>query len=121
MRGRSLTLIALVLALFVIALPAAAFAAERAVLAQGTSGEEETEGEEPSEEGSDEGEVSEGQTEPEAETGSEEADTGEATAETGPPWTYQMGRIALALSALLVLAIIRMYYKLVVSRQKGAV
>ena len=120
MRGRSFTLSVLVLALFVIAIPSVSFAAERTVFAQGTSDDEETQGEEPTEEGSEEGEVSEGQTEPEAETGSEEAETGEAATETGPPWTYQMGRMALALTALLALAIIRMYYKLVVSRQKGA-
>lgn len=61
-----------------------------------------------------------GQSDPEAETGSEEETTEEAATETGPPWTFQMARIALVLSVLLGLAIARWYYKLVASRQKGA-
>ena len=65
-------------------------------------------------------EVSEGQSDAEAETGSGEGATEEADAETGPPWTYQMARIILALLLFLALAIGWMYWKLIASRQKGA-
>lgn len=70
----------------------------------------------------DEGEDPEsgGQDEPEAETGSGAEQTEEAATETGPPWTYQMARIALASLALLGLAIAGAYYRFVVMRQRGA-
>lgn len=110
MRARCPILIALGLVIGLVAIPSVAYASGIAVMAQGTSDDEETQGEEPG---------GEGQSDPEAQTGSEESETAEAATETGPPWTYQMGRMALALTALLGLAIIRMYYKLVVNRQKG--
>ena len=71
----------------------------------------------------DEGEDQEsgGQDEPEAETGAGEEQTGETATETGPPWTYQMARMALAALVLLALAIAGAYYKFVVARQRGAV
>ncbi|HEX2296358.1 MAG TPA: hypothetical protein VHN37_13755 [Actinomycetota bacterium] len=71
----------------------------------------------------DEGEDQEsgGQDEPEAETGSGADQTEEAATETGPPWTYQMARLALASLALLGLAIAGAYYRFVVMRQRGAV
>ena len=119
MRTRSSIWLILVLALVMVAAPSTAFAAEP-ILAQGTSGDEETEGEDPAEGGTEGEEVPEGQTDPEAETGSEEGETAEAETEAGPPWTFQMGRMALVLTILLGLAIVRMYYKLVISRQKGA-
>lgn len=62
-----------------------------------------------------------GQDEPEAETGSGADQTEEATEETGPPWTYQMARMALAALFLLGLAIAGAYYRFVVTRQRGAV
>ncbi len=62
-----------------------------------------------------------GQDEPEAETGSGADQTEEAATETGPPWTYQMARIALASLLLLALAIAGAYYRFVVMRQRGAV
>lgn len=73
--------------------------------------------------GGDEGEDQEagGGDEPAAETGSGADDTGEAVTETGPPWTYQMARIALASLLLLALAIAGAYYRFVVTRQRGAV
>ena len=83
-------------------------------------GETET-GEDPAEDGSGgDDEISEGQSDAEAETGSGEEATDEAEAETGPPWTYQMARIILALLLLLALSIGWMYWKLIASRQKGA-
>jgi hypothetical protein len=71
----------------------------------------------------DEGEDQEtgGQDEPEAETGSGADQTEEAVTETGPPWTYQMARMALAALVLLGLAIAGAYYRFVVMRQRGAV
>lgn len=120
MRARSSMWLILVLAAVMAVAPSISYAAESVVLAQGTSGDEETEGEDPAEGGSEGDEVPEGQTDPETETGSEESETAEAETETGPPWTFQMGRMALVLTVLLGLAIVRMYYKLVVSRQKGA-
>jgi hypothetical protein len=41
--------------------------------------------------------------------------------EAGPPWTYQMARISLALLALLLLGMGAVYYRLVVKRQRGEV
>ncbi|MGH2757388.1 MAG: hypothetical protein ACRDI3_06330 [Actinomycetota bacterium] len=78
-----------------------------------TSGEEETQTEEGSEEG-------EGQDEPEAETGAGEGSSEEAATETGPPWTYQMARILLVLLVFLGLGIGLLYWRLIVSRQRGA-
>ncbi len=68
--------------------------------------------------GEDEG--GQGQGDPEAETGTEEGASQEATTETGPPWTYQMARISIVLLILVALAIGRLYYKLVSSRQRSA-
>ena len=82
--------------------------------------ETETEGETTEDGSGGDDEISEGQGDPEAETGSGEDATEEAEVETGPPWTYQMARIILALLVLLGLSIGWMYWKLVVSRQKGA-
>ncbi|MFN2588339.1 MAG: hypothetical protein ABR613_09525 [Actinomycetota bacterium] len=61
-----------------------------------------------------------GQDEPEAETGAGADESGEAATETGPPWTYQMARLALAALLLLGLAIAGAYYRFVVMRQRGA-
>ncbi|MPZ91571.1 MAG: hypothetical protein GEU68_08085 [Actinobacteria bacterium] len=47
--------------------------------------------------------------------GSEE---GEAAAETGPPWTYQMARIALVLLALTILGVAFAYYRFVATRRR---
>jgi hypothetical protein len=52
------------------------------------------------------------------ESGAGEEETGGAGGETGPPWTYQMARIALALTVLLGLGIALMYRKLVGTRQR---
>ncbi|MDQ4024883.1 MAG: hypothetical protein M3217_05250 [Actinomycetota bacterium] len=71
----------------------------------------------------DEGEDQEsgGQDEPEAETGAGAGESEEAATESGPPWTYQMARMALAALVLLALAIAGAYYRFVVTRQRGAV
>jgi hypothetical protein len=81
--------------------------------------------------GEDPGEANVGEEEEAQETGGEEEDggaaeesgageeeAGGAAEETGPPWTYQMARIALALTLLLGLRIAFMYRKLVGGRQR---
>ncbi|HEX2196475.1 MAG TPA: hypothetical protein VHJ76_06070 [Actinomycetota bacterium] len=131
MRRRTATLFALALLLGSVGLTEAAFAADP-VLAQevgeteeesGITGEEGSEQSEGTTSEGDEGEDQEsgGADEPEAETGSGADETEEAATETGPPWTYQMARIALASLVLLALAIAGAYYRFVVMRQRGAV
>jgi hypothetical protein len=62
----------------------------------------------------------EGQSDPDAESGANEEQTEEAaTEEEGPPWTYQMARISIALILILVAGVGLLYYKLIASRQKG--
>jgi hypothetical protein len=51
--------------------------------------------------------------------GADEGQAEDAAEEEGPPWTYQMARISLALLALLALAIGGAYYRFVVMRQRG--
>lgn len=132
MRRRLALLFALMLMTFVGTSIAETAFAHDTVLAQET-GENENEsgitGEENSQQS--EGQVSEGdegddqesggQDEPEAETGSGADQTEDAETESGPPWTYQMARLALAALALLGLAIAGAYYRFVVARQRGAV
>lgn len=131
MRRRLAPLFALVLLLSGSAFVGAALA-DTVVLAQevgeteeesGITGEEGTEQSEGGTTEGDEGDDQEsgGQDEPEAETGSGADQTEEAATETGPPWTYQMARIALASLVLLGLAIAGAYYRFVVTRQRGAV
>jgi hypothetical protein len=52
------------------------------------------------------------------ESGAGEEETGGADTETGPPWTYQMARITLALTVLLGIGIALMYRKLIGTRQR---
>lgn len=59
------------------------------------------------------------ETDPKAETSTEEG-TGEAAEpEAGPPWTYQMARMALGMLFLALLAVGFTYYQFVYRRQKG--
>lgn len=130
MRRRIAVLLALVLILSCAGLAGAAFGGS--ALAQevgeteeesGVGGEEGTQQSEGGTTEGDEGEDQEsgGQDEPEAETGSGADQTEEAETESGPPWTYQMARLALASLLLLALAIAGAYYRFVVTRQRGAV
>lgn len=119
MRSRA-TVVLLLLALAATAVlvtnPAALGASKGTVLAQQPDEEASAEGAEGQD---DEGA---GQDDPDAETGaSEEESEGGATAETGPPWTYQMARITLALTVLMFLGLGYLYYRLVFSRRKGQV
>jgi hypothetical protein len=83
------------------------------VFAQDPTGpEDEAEGQEG------QGGAGEGQGTAEAETGAG-GETTEGTAETGPPWTYQMARISLALLVALALGIAFIYHRLVTKRQRG--
>ena len=61
----------------------------------------------------------EGQGDPEAETGANEGQGEEATPEPGPPWTYQMARIALVLLALTLVAVFLAYQRFVIRRRRG--
>ena len=132
MRRRLVVLLALGLVLGAVAGAGSAAAADGLVLAQEVGEGEEgsdvgaEEGAQQQEGGTTEGDEGEdqesgGQDEPEAETGAGQDETGEAVTETGPPWTYQMARMALAALLLLGLAIAGAYYRFVVTRQRGAV
>ncbi|CAN5585488.1 hypothetical protein BH20ACT23_BH20ACT23_21040 [soil metagenome] len=57
----------------------------------------------------------------EQEGGGEEeegSEGGDAVEETGPPWTYQMARIALVLLALTILGVAFAYYRFVATRRR---
>ena len=56
---------------------------------------------------------------PETETGADEGETEGVAEETGPPWTYQMAWMGLALMAVLALGIALAYYRFVMKRQRG--
>lgn len=131
MRRRLGLLFALMLLIGGTALAEAAFAGDVVLAQEVGEGEAESdvEGEEANQQseggvtGGDEGDDQEsgGQDEPEAETGSGADQTEEAVPEAGPPWTYQMARMALGALVLLGLAIAGAYYRFVVMRQRGAV
>lgn len=61
----------------------------------------------------------ESQSDPETESGASQEETETATEETGPPWTYQMARIALVLLALTLLAVFLAYQRFVIRRRRG--
>ncbi len=64
-----------------------------------------------------------GQDDPDAETGAGQGETegGTSAEATGPPWTYQMARITLALLVPLALGLGYLYFRLVASRRRGEV
>jgi hypothetical protein len=76
---------------------------------QVTAQEEESEGQD------------QGGQDPETETGADEGETEGAAEETGPPWTYQMARMGIALMVVLALGIGLAYYRFVTKRQRGVV
>ena len=59
-----------------------------------------------------------GQSDSKAETGA--SNSSETAEEEGPPWTYQMARIGIGLLVLMALGLGLLYYRMVVSRQRGA-
>jgi hypothetical protein len=103
MRSRVLSLI--VLGLLILSLAAPAAQSRELLLAQ----EEEVEGQE----GTDE--------ETAEESGADEGETVPAVEETGPPWTYQMARMGIALLVLMAFGVAFAYYRFVVKRQRGVV
>lgn len=78
-------------------------------------------GEEDESEGSEDTTGGTGQDEEEAETGADEGETAEgaSTEEEGPPWTYQMAWIGIAMLLLIAALIGWWYYKMIVVRQRG--
>ena len=61
----------------------------------------------------------EGQSDPDAETGANQGQSEDAaTEEEGPPWTYQMARISIALILLMMVVVGVRYYQMVASRQQ---
>jgi len=117
MRVRLVILIALMAMITsALTLAAPAWSSTGTTLAQETdtgggdseSGGDETEG------GGQEGSTPQGGNEDEGE-GAEE---GATTEETGPPWTYQMARIALVLLALTLLGVAFAYYRFVAIRRR---
>lgn len=105
MRARLAILIALMaMVSSVMALGSPAWSSTGPTLAQETDSDDDQEGGD-SETGTEdeEGESSEG---------------GDAAEEIGPPWTYQMARIALVLLALTVLGVAFAYYRFVATRRR---
>ena len=112
MRARSATILSLLLLCLLI--PASAASAGGLIpLAQDT----ESEGGESGNQGE-----GEGQSDADAETGagSGEQEGGESAEEEGPPWTYQMARIGIALMVLVGLLMGLLYYRMIASRQRAA-
>ena len=114
MRTRLAALFTLVL-LFSAALPASLPAhAATHVFAQDTGNGDPT-GEEDTTSTEEQGGGGKGQSDPAAESGAKDE---EAATETGPPWTYQMAWLGLALLIMIALGIGLAYRKLVVERQR---
>jgi len=110
MRARLVILIALVaMVTSVMALGSPAWSDIPPTLAQETDNEGGGQGED-SEESTPQGDNEE--------EGGESSEEGGAAAETGPPWTYQMARIALVLLALTLLGVAFAYYRFVAIRRR---
>ncbi|GEM_PF-2584251 len=112
MRALPVTVLAVVIACMSCLPPFApmARAAEQVVLAQQPTGEDDEAGGQEGGSGDDTG----------AESGASQEETSATTEEAGPPWTYQMAFLSIALVLLLGLAIARWYYQLIVVRRRGA-
>jgi len=112
MRARLVILIALVaMVTSVMSLGSPAWSSSDPTLAQETDSNNEGGGQgEDSEES-----TSQGENEDE---GGESSEEGGAAAETGPPWTFQMARIALVLLALTLLGVAFAYYRFVAVRRR---
>ena len=55
------------------------------------------------------------------ETGAGEGETESGTTETGPPWTYQMARIAIVLLLLTLLGVFAAYWRFVYQRKRAGI
>lgn len=62
----------------------------------------------------------EGASDADAETGAGEGEQEAATEEEGPPWTYQMARIGIALMLIVGLLMGALYYRMIASRQRAS-
>ncbi len=119
------TRLAIVLALTALVLSAAplvpAHAQDEALVAQVST--DEGEGEAGADPGADTGSAGEeeGEGGEDAEAGAGEGEQEAAEEEIGPPWTYQMAWISIAMLVLLFFSMFMMYRKLVLSRQRDAV
>jgi len=111
MRARLVILIALMaMVTSMVTLGSPAWSSTDPTFAQETDSDNEGSGQsEDSEEG-----TSQGSNEDEGGESSEEG----GTAEVGPPWTYQMARIALVLLALTLLGVAFAYYRFVAIRRR---
>ncbi len=112
MRARVAAMLSLLLICFV--LPATMAQANTVTFAQVGEEDESEQGE-----GGNVGE-GEGQSDPEAETGAGKGEQeGGESEEEGPPWTYQMAWIGIALMVLIGLLMGLLYYRMIASRQRA--
>ena len=61
----------------------------------------------------------EGQSDADAETGAGEGEQEGAAEEEGPPWTYQMARIGIALLVIVAILMGLLYYRMIASRSRA--
>jgi hypothetical protein len=115
MRVRLALVLALLTGAFVASIPAV-HAAPRHVLAQA-----DTDSQSEDSSSSSDTQKDEGQGGADAETGADKKAQEPAEEEEGPPWTYQMAKITLAMLALVFLGMGLAYWRLIGSRQRGAV
>ena len=119
MRARLAAVLSL---LVLLALPISAVQAKTVTLAQEVDTEEGAVDQEDESQGSESGNEAEGegQSDADAETGAGAGEQEAAEEEEGPPWTYQMARIGIALMLLIGLAMGLLYYRMIASRQRAA-
>jgi len=70
-------------------------------------------------EAAEEGDEGGGQSDPDAETGAGADEQEAAAEEEGPPWTYQMARMGIALMVVIGLMMGLLYYRMIASRQRA--
>ena len=114
MRSRLVPILLLVATSVFLLVSTSSAATDGLVLAQDTGEDAQVEG------GEGQDTEGEGQSDPDAESGVNEGQT-EEVAEEGPPWTYQMAWITMALLFFLAIGLVVLYYRLVAQRRKGEV
>lgn len=120
MRARTAAVLSLLLLFFV--LPTSLAHAATVTLSQeADTGEEGAVSGEDAAQGGESGDDSEGegQSGADAETGAGADEQEAATEEEGPPWTYQMARIGIALMVIVALLMGVLYYRMIASRQRA--
>jgi hypothetical protein len=105
-----------------LALPMAEVHARVVTLAQEVDSEDSAVDQEDESQGSESGNEAEGegQSDADAETGAGAGEQEAAVEEEGPPWTYQMARIGIALMVIVGLLMGLLYYRMIASRQRAA-